>query len=339
MEEESKLFIYLNIISLFLILVSLRKKLRQFLYAELVLLILALIVVFLNIAKQQSLTSLQLQFLFVVLGSIFAYKHYLFNIDKDYFIKFILILCSLLTASSLIILLSSPLFEIGGKERMYQLYSYNASFRILILIHGLFISRFFNKTKYQIIGITFILINFGILFIYGGRGAFLVLFIYTIVNFKKLFKLFLPAFLFTTCTIYLSKSALPLNITDLFSGGLSRILSLTEKISLGNRQEPWIQSMEIISNNPLFGVGYLQVYNLIHPHNIILHIILQLGIPLGILLIVILFRLHYQNTKQNNLISILTIYVFVMLFFSGNYLQQSTFWFLSINAFFQKKYA
>lgn len=338
MEEESKLFIFLNIISLFSILVSLRKKLRQFLYAEIVLLILALIVVFLNIVKQQSLTSFQLQFLFVVLGSIFAYKHYLFNIDKDYFIKFILILCSLLTVSSLIILLSSPLFEIGGKERMYQLYSYNASFRILILIHGLFILRFFNKTKYHIIGIVFILINFGILFVYGGRGAFLVLFVYTLINFQKLFKFLLPTFLFTSCIIYLSKSVLPLNPVQLFSGGLSRILSLTEKISLGNRQEPWIQSIEIISNNPLFGVGYLQVYDLVHPHNFILHIILQLGIPLGVLLVIILFRLHYKNFNRNNLISIFTIYIFVMLFFSGNYLQQSIFWFLSFNAFFQKYY-
>ena len=97
------------------------------------------------------------------------------------------------------------------------------------------------------------------------------------------------------------------------------------------RDEVWAEAVRIITEEPLFGLTPFAAWELgIHPHNIILDIILQFGLIIGSVCLLFLIMIMIIGHRRLTMISILTpvvIYLGVRLNFSSGYLSTALFWF------------
>ncbi|MGY0217303.1 O-antigen ligase family protein [Endozoicomonadaceae bacterium StTr2] len=212
-------------------------------------------------------------------------------------------------------------FDILG-SRIYSLgYKDFADFgnpTIAALYYGTFLAAligcFFhpdsNENKKKIYLLLCIpLISFIILS--GSRGALysivLTIVIASIQNHKKIkhYFIFLISFLIP---IILFRDQLHTIVSNLFSGNSTVLLRFTM----------WEESMKLISQNPIFGVGGFTKVNLYtermiydHPHNMYIKVALHWGIPAAALFIASLAAGIYTTCKEQSSISKITFYIFI----------------------------
>ena len=229
--------------------------------------------------------------------------------------------------------------ELGTKDLKYQLYSYISALSIILLVQLVFVKSIFGKKKLiKLISFSSIVIYSATLIYYGGRGAGLVVFVFFIysilkyIKFINLKKIILFAIIVISLTI-----AYEYFVADEFGlyflNGIDRFLTIIDQNGLGNRNKPWLTSIELIKDKPILGYGIFNYSNYIHPHNIFLQIILQFGIFFGFLINIILLGKLYLTSKYQNLFNydmynILIIYTLTYLLFSSNYLISNFFWIL-----------
>jgi O-antigen ligase len=216
---------------------------------------------------------------------------------------------------------------------------YNMPYSYYMLIPAIFyLNKILKKNNFKSLIIFFVILFFIILF--GSRGplfciaVYFILFLIINIQFKTVRKvlIFLVA-TSSTLLLWIFRNYLISTITRLI-GVNSRTLTLfSENILYTGRESIYSTLIELISKNPLIGIGlggdrlYLGKYS----HNIFLEIISGFGIIAGsIISIVLIFiiskSVFMKGKKQANINLIWFTLGFVPLLFSGSYLTSFSFW-------------
>lgn len=233
----------------------------------------------------------------------------------------------------------------------YQGASYNSAFTFgMIWFYYLKSGWFREKFKYAwcLLPLLFVATVLP-----GGRGAFILLFVYTvwciaiILHRKKRIRLkntikpgtlvisivafaIVLYFLFTNINDYM----------DVLEGGFRRAISYFDFQTMSldfeggssGRGSIYEYSLEKIGERPLTGYGiygYLYIGLDPYPHNIILEILLQYGVILGFFFLAILFIFEVRLIKKGEFLQLgISFYVYVNLMFSGSYTSNPYFWFI-----------
>lgn len=248
----------------------------------------------------------------------------------------------ILRVMSRIILTSSvvPFFAAIGKGDVYDMVlSYHLLLPILVLVSDI------AQKRYIISSLVLVLIGLMIIISFGSRGPMfvLVLFILAFVAFNsslkfssKLVMLFMMIVvsivgsLFFESTIkWLIDILARFDVESRFLNTFVIIENEGKIAFLTGRELLYLHSIELIIDNPLFGVGFfVDRYYLdgTYPHNLILELFLHFGIPLGLFLFIgfffySIYILSSKNDSEFKLIYMLYFsYALGHLLISGSYL-------------------
>ena len=188
----------------------------------------------------------------------------------------------------------------------------------------------FSKKRYILFIPLLLLLIFMI--ITGSRVAFMsflsgiIVFIFfkkSLSSSKKSLIFIISTILFLVLwVIYLKNSFLVSRLSDTVNEG-----------DLASRDWIWIQLFDIISKNPLFGVGitgYTNVMDNLSPHNVLLEIVCYTGIIGLIIFLFFLIRIikiaFINNTQNGDLLSLALILPIVGIILSGQILEQKYIW-------------
>ena len=239
--------------------------------------------------------------------------------------------------------------------------SYYASFCFLITIfllkYGeLYKRHSFATTKlYRIICFFLLPFHLFVLFVSGGRGAFVVValgilsFITTYRgNRRKLFTSLLVGGVVTSILLLLLSSFVNVEEIDTLVRNFERIFSvfdsdLDDTQRTSGREGVYSITLDMIEDSPLIGYGlfsYKKIFeglvNQPYPHNIVLEWLIQGGMLLFTVFLVCscrfifkCFRILMKDERQIIFLPILA-YGFGSLLFSGSYMESSLFWFCSL---------
>lgn len=250
---------------------------------------------------------------------------------------------AILRVTSRIMLASSvvPFFVAIRKGDVYDMVlSYHLLLPILVLISDI------AQKRYIISSLVLVLIGLMMIISFGSRGPILVivLFILTLVAFNTSIKLSSKTLiLFIMIVVSFVGVRFFENIIEWIIGFLDRfdvesrllntfLLINSEGASgfLTGRDALYLQSIELISDNPLYGIGfYVDRYYLdgTYPHNIIIELFLHFGIPLGFLLFISLlcYSFYILSSRKNGsefklIYMIYFSYALGHLLISGSYL-------------------
>lgn len=190
----------------------------------------------------------------------------------------------------------------------------------------------------------------------GGRGAFILIFIfnslifYWIANKNGLSRrgvvryvvvaISLPIIISSTLQILLDDPVLSSGYrrATAFIGDRNRGLIDMEEGSSG-RDVVYDIALKGIADSPLIGYGAFSNWEkVIQPHNLFLDLSLQFGVPIALILTISILVNLWRKIKPltTEKVWILTLFLFpsVMLSFSGGYLQSAIFWFCLASYFF-----
>ncbi len=215
---------------------------------------------------------------------------------------------------------------------IYNSYNLNQNLRFKF-----FKSKFYKKFTPLLIFICILGSILG-----AGRGAFLLIIIYTfsifILNIKN--KKLIYIYILCICTlIFILLYYLSFNEDSIFNR-FGRIFSYINGDSIidiengsSGRDKLYQVAIDAILKSPIIGYGPFSVWSSVGmPHNIILEIFLQYGIFAIILLFLIIFVILRNRDNYNIIhykwIKSLALFPLVMLFFSGSYMHLSIFWFV-----------
>tara|TARA_Y100000768_G_C23990897_1_gene692759 strand:+ start:3984 stop:5219 length:1236 start_codon:yes stop_codon:yes gene_type:complete len=252
--------------------------------------------------------------------------------------------------------LNSPVYEVitlyaGGH---YQNMSYFSSLAFIITLTYF---SFYSPKKsilFALFLLTMMLIQIGGVLASGGRGGLVVIFV-TIVSILFLRLKFIKTMLLFVGLVFivpLILNSLPLEYlidNQLVIDRLERLVSYISSDGLDFSQSSfrdvfYIQSLEYISQKPIFGHGFFSIIDNspepfferpgdFYSHNFFLDILLHGGILFLLFWIAILSVFFYKiflilkYEKDQFMILVPVIYSFTQLMFSGSYLQETMFWF------------
>lgn len=224
-------------------------------------------------------------------------------------------------------------------------FSYSIVFWLILFYKWIFPDS--NIGKY--IKWLFILLPFYIIciFISGGRGGMVVVFLSTILFLyikqktgnKIRFKSLLPIFMLGIISFVVLGDEIVND--ERIQLGFDRVFSYISLDGIdmsrtSHRDEVYSEALKLIINKPLVGYGffsYLDTMKRGYPHNFFLEILLQGGM---LFFSVVLFLMGYFCYKLNKMIRYdrdnmlllpLLVFPFVKLMFSGSYLTEPLFWF------------
>tara|TARA_B100001093_G_scaffold492010_1_gene532672 strand:+ start:53 stop:1303 length:1251 start_codon:yes stop_codon:yes gene_type:complete len=253
-------------------------------------------------------------------------------------------------------LLNSDLNELseifaGGH---YQALSYFSS--LSFLITSIYFFFYLNRHN-SIMIIFFVALFFGqivTILLSGGRGGLVVIFtgLLSILYLKTNKKSFFPYLIASSIFLYISATLLfnfSIGQNDRLLEGAMRTVSYIDSGGINfnassNRDIYYAQAIEYIKDSPLIGYGIFTMYDnspppyfglpgMYYPHNLFLEILIHGGF---LYLFFWILTLSYFFIKLNRILTtdisqvILLapfIYSFVLLMFSGTYLQEAFFWF------------
>lgn len=366
--EESNLFVFYAIICFSLICVFyIRCCVRYGFYVkELVLLCFFFAVLFFHILSAATATySLEVFPHFMMLFVVFGLSGYLAaavvfkgNI-ADLFNKY-LELAAILVSLGVLFYSLIPAYTGQSGERFgslagasYQALSYYSaiSFGLLLYFNYLCPSnyRFFvlKSRMFFLISHLFIIVSAAGVMLGGGRGAFLLMLVYILFTvavmvvrsgtfsamIKTLSKLFL---LFVTAVVFV----IFLGDHDLVTNGLMRFAQILNNeggldLARGGSGRDVVYSTAILGmlERPFFGYGPFYVHEMvIHPHNIVIEMLLQFGMVFGGLLVCVLLLTYLRSLicvfyEKYLFVLLVGIYPAVNLMFSSSYMHSSSFWF------------
>lgn len=263
----------------------------------------------------------------------------------------------LLLSISFIFSTNNLLLRIADQTSHYsQNLSYNATLALLL---NLFLLSFGNRYKrfsifknkfYKYLCYILIPLQLSVLFIGGGRGALVTLFIGLIVYFfqfkkptHKFFKFLIYSFLIVISLSYLLTNFLEIDVVNILVRNADRAINfldtgLSSYDRTSGRDALYRQSIELIFSRPLSGYGLFNYVSYIkphpYPHNLLLEWALQGGLffmLISIFIIVVLIFNMFKRNKYhpiNTMFFLLVVYAFCPLLFSGSYLQSPFFWFV-----------
>lgn len=210
----------------------------------------------------------------------------------------------------------------------------------------LFVTRF-----YKIFSVLLLVLQFVMVVIPGGRGAFVLAVLYVllalfeILRVRRLKKI-LQGMLVVVGLVVVAIMFLPrLMENPLFTRGFNRAIAFIDTgggvnwDGTSGRLPLYQSALDFIKESPIVGYGifgYPRIYGEYYPHNIILEMLLQGGIlylTFWIVLLTVLTRRLFRNIKKDveyRIYLFITTYPLVMLMFSGTYISNDLFWFVVI---------
>lgn len=261
------------------------------------------------------------------------------------FVSFIIFLGLLQSLSELI---SSSVIDLltvfGGGQ--YQALSYFSAFGYSTLLNYMLFYRS-NKSLINSFSLILILVVFlaGI-FLSGGRGGLIVafvatfLFLYLKYGVKKiiLYSVCLVIGLFLLYQILLSvefnnKERLIQSVERLFSFISNEGIDMSQT---SNRNDFYERSLSLISERPIIGYGifgYINYTGEFYSHNLFLDVLLHGGIFYLFVWLVLIFlfflKLYFvlKNNREEIIVLVPFLSSFILLLFSGSYIQESMLWF------------
>lgn len=238
----------------------------------------------------------------------------------------------------------------------YQTLAYFSAFSFSINLYNILspnnqLKFKFQETKfYKGISILMLLIQITGVFISGGRGGAILLFVNTFVLFYVLsrhnIKKVLVFVLLFIPTVYITVSFASPGLMDMIEQRTERTFSYIDaegEVDLSEtsgRDIVYSAAWNMYAQQPFLGYGIYKQYDLLlkelntpYVHNIILEIALQGGIVLLTIFLYIFFK-HYKKLKvyikqypENTIILTIYLYAITFLMFSGTYLGNTYFWF------------
>lgn len=258
--------------------------------------------------------------------------------------------------------------EIGKRMDMagdnYQAVSYMGAFAVGILLYGMISPyqecrfAFFRFKTYKIISSVFILIDVAAIFISGGRGGALLLFLNVIIclfafnkNWKAvLVKVVLASFALLIFILVFGKFLAAYGLDVFFDMGIDRTFSYIsgggiDMSEASDRDEVYKVALNNIFENPILGQGVFRTMSMYggYPHNLFLEILVDGGLVYLIFWIFYLihfFKRLFKTIKEDSsksFLLILTALPFLSLLFSGTYTSDSYLWFVVAYIFVSEK--
>ncbi len=298
-------------------------------------------------------------FLAFSLPSLFI-GYYIAKKDIDLFIPIIIVMISI-TAGSIVSILvpfiSGAAFSIMGgasyqAASYYTAFAYGLNLYVLIYSSNHTESRAFSSVSIKIFQVIFLILQVIMVIIPGGRGAFVLMIVYSFMAFLKLItlrnavKLILGLLIFFLLAYVLSNVFPRLLANPIFQRGFNRAVAFIGPGGTVNwegssgRQPIYLESINLFKQSPVIGYGLYGYFSKVsyggYPHNFFLEILLQGG--LLYLSIWLLFILHLgrrilnfiKTDEKQRIVIYLGLYPAVMLMFSGSYLSNGLFWFLVV---------
>lgn len=274
-----------------------------------------------------------------------------------YYEIFVLILCIGVLYSTLSSFASGNFLEsIGGAT--YQSASYYAAlsfgFNLYYLSRIEKLKSIFGYSKIiQTLRITLLVLQAFSLILAGGRGAMILLIVYTIYTFlsgaRKIPLKTLVIIGIILLVFIIVKNNTQLFSSSIFSKQLTRVFSYLSRgesdiTRTSGRESIYLLAWEGFKHSPLVGNGLLSYYTKMHyyPHNIFLELLFEGGIIYFTIACIMFFglskRYFRRKTALNNkkLFIYVALYPICMLMFSGTYSYCMTFWLTSTLLFLDK---
>lgn len=283
----------------------------------------------------------------------FCYRHHRIKpILKSF--NILMIIQTIAIAISIPDIITSGIASFGLGS--YQTLSYFSAFAFGINLHNILshdnqLKFKFQETKlYKSISILMLLIQITGVFISGGRGGAILLFVNTFVLFYVLsrhnIKKVLVFVLLFIPTLYITVSFASPGLMDMIEQRTERTFSYIDtegEVDLSEtsgRDIIYSSVWDMYTRQPFFGYGIYKQYDMMNKdisvpyvHNIILEIALQGGIVL-LMIFLYSFIKHYKKLKvyikqypENTIILTIYLYAITFLMFSGTYLGNTYFWF------------
>lgn len=222
------------------------------------------------------------------------------------------------------------IFSRSGDE-----YNMVFSYRMLLPLL-IFTNEFINNKKFLDLFLAFVV--FGLIIIYGSRGAVLCFALFCILRFflcknnilLKIFFIIIAGLMFF---YYNSIGQIIIRLLDKY-GIQSRTLRLffTNLTYISGRDNIQEKTLTLLNQHKWWGLGAASDIDLMgyYPHNIFLEILYDYGYVFGcIVIIALMILLIYFLRQQHRDISLLFLSLgFFPLFVSGTYLKEPLFWLL-----------
>lgn len=222
--------------------------------------------------------------------------------------------------------------------------SYSMSLSYYMLLPAIiYLNNSFKDKKAMYINIF--ILSMLIILILGARGPLMCIGIFTLLymitnksklNYKTLFQFFGSSLFFILVFINLNKMIMYLYnfLINLGLNSRTLLLILTDELSSSrSRNNLYIEIIELIKENPIFGIGIGgdRYYTGMYSHNIFIEILSGFGVIVGILVMLLLLLFCYKviklkNKDDNNLMIIWISIGLVPLLVSGSYLTDFKFW-------------
>lgn len=240
---------------------------------------------------------------------------------------------------------------IGGAGD-HQILSYLSAVGFGVSFYRFFINpdygyRIFNNKVYHAFSLILMLIQAGLCLIGGGRGGFVLLLLIAFFSLLAVKMSIKNIFLIGALGLSL------LLLIDNVSGGSDYARSIRRVFSIFNstkasdvdseRDNLFRTAWDDIASSPLIGYGVYRQYdmckqqaNLPYWHNLFIDFLMQGGIILFLIGSIIVYnvirkgRNLIKRDKMHFLLIPLGLFPYTMLMFSGTYLTNSLFWFISI---------
>jgi hypothetical protein len=258
-------------------------------------------------------------------------------------IRDLTILKIIMRKSSIVVLITGVIISILLIAGISSIGSYSMSLSYYMLLPAVYyLNEILNKyhTKYLILFIISALVIISL----GSRGAILCIILFIImrvigtapkVTGKKAYWLYgvfsigiIVGFFRNSLLMFINNVLLKFGIRS-----RSVVLFLQGGVYLSGREALYINVIQYLANNPIFGIGIGGDRRLIgsYPHNIILEILANYGLIIGVFISLVLLYFLLKaifNFKSNETIIMWIALGFVPLLVSQSYLTEMKFWIL-----------
>ncbi|MBJ2356836.1 O-antigen ligase [Sphaerochaeta sp. S2] len=209
--------------------------------------------------------------------------------------------------------------------------------------------RLLTTRFYKIFSVLLLVLQFVMVVIPGGRGAFVLAVLYVllalfeILRVRKVKKI-LQGTLFVIGLVVVAIMFLPrLMENPLFASSFNRAIAFIDTgggvnwDGTSGRLPYYENALSLISEAPIIGYGifgFRNVYGKEYPHNLILELLLQGGVvylAFWTVLLTVLARRLFRNMRRDvgfRAYLFIAAYPLVMLMFSGTYISTGLFWFM-----------
>jgi len=260
---------------------------------------------------------------------------------------------------------NSGLKSIGIGGASYQAASYFSAMCFGML--GVATFRLEKNLRYKwfrgrtglIVNILLMIALFITTIINGGRGAFILVIVYSgilffwIANKHGLTRqgMIRYAAVAISLPIIISFAMYKIMHDPLLASGFERATSYIGNPNFGlidmargssGREVVYSVVLKGISDSPWIGYGPFAVSDkVILPHNLFLDLSLQFGVPIALILVISILVIFFKKLKplttEKVWLLVLFLYPIVYLLFSGRYLEDGAFWFCLSSFFFLRK--